>query len=559
MGLKKLKTQILFSFLALILSCSLELQYLYANDQEISGLNVIDSEEGSDYLIDEPVFTGTVDGSFAAASETDFATFSEQPLLTTTISEFDLGSIEEGLEEGKAIQELNKGLEGLYPEERLEYIQEYAQEYKSAGAVSVWGGENIGEVAVNGDNGLPEGQSKSHGQEPEKTRRSFYFPVGTNPNWLEIESVTGGLFSRSELADFVERGYKDGTVNVEQIPLKQKVDSLSPEDKKQYERLIGEEVLGLSKPYDAYKEVDVGNKKVNVYFGHASKATSEYGSYFPLTNTLVVDTPAVAADVERMKRDADYLNRKYASVGEDFNGFEIKDMDDSEIFKSRAKEIYTHELTHSLIGPLAENLAEGKDSDNQKVKQVLSAPEVKYLQANLTDGLWSRGVAELASYLAQLSASDTPQATLDSMHFDAGSRIAETNSPLDIDRPENVYAKRAVVKKIFKDLGYEDYIIKKSLENSGPYIENGRYMSGEPNGNRFNQVQAIQRDYDNGEYFRFKYLKLQQDFIQTLPSQKIKAAAKERFQEIFGAENLPSADLTQIPQEVTDGFNATNK
>lgn len=49
-----------------------------------------------------------------------------------------------------AIQDLDKGMKELSPEERLNYVREHGEEYKDKGAVTVFAGENIGEVVVNG-------------------------------------------------------------------------------------------------------------------------------------------------------------------------------------------------------------------------------------------------------------------------------------------------------------------------------------------------------------------------------------------------------------------------
>ncbi|MDD5595887.1 MAG: hypothetical protein PHY94_06570 [Candidatus Omnitrophica bacterium] len=199
--MKKLKVKIFFLFIILSFFLSYKAQYLYADDSnaEISNFNdkglsfeVLPEESdfglGQEYYADYGV-TSSQTGDFIdpyakdvekgqafieAPAQISSNHFSPNATIATDVSgafvdQFGavrpdtaseaVGLAQEGNESSvvditrtnadkAAIQKLNQGMQGLTGEQRQNYIKEHTEEYKQAGAISVFSGSGYGEVLV---------------------------------------------------------------------------------------------------------------------------------------------------------------------------------------------------------------------------------------------------------------------------------------------------------------------------------------------------------------------------------------------------------------------------
>ncbi|MDD2751665.1 MAG: hypothetical protein PHN59_00845 [Candidatus Omnitrophica bacterium] len=134
MGLGKIKFKIIILIAGLFLSpffCLPSLPDLFASDYDFS-------EEGELGIYEEPEFVTESGDAFSPMQE--------------GFEGIESNSVDIVLPNANsaAIQELNKGMKELSSEARLGYVREHINEYSNAGAVTVFAGENIGEVVVNG-------------------------------------------------------------------------------------------------------------------------------------------------------------------------------------------------------------------------------------------------------------------------------------------------------------------------------------------------------------------------------------------------------------------------
>ncbi|MDD4899992.1 MAG: hypothetical protein PHG68_05320 [Candidatus Omnitrophica bacterium] len=113
----------------------------WGDEAEIQGNTTdYDFSDLSTSFIDELDFFGS-----SADSEEGLATFADpnEPIESSAV-DIVLPNANQAV-----ITQLNKGMEGLSAPQRLDYVRGHADEYNNNGAVTVYAGENIGEVVVN--------------------------------------------------------------------------------------------------------------------------------------------------------------------------------------------------------------------------------------------------------------------------------------------------------------------------------------------------------------------------------------------------------------------------
>jgi hypothetical protein len=246
-------------------------------------------------------------------------------------------------------------------------------------------------------------------------------PVSTMPNGPEIDSVMMGEgFQWNEIADFVEQGYKDGTVDVTLQPFNEKMAAMQPQERDQYLAAITREAAGIIKPYEQ-KEVSVANKDIQVFLAPAFREQRDgtAGLAYPGLNSIVIDTKQAQGSIDSLRSSitnpSNSINNDELREGDMLKKF-VGGQTDQELFTARIQDTYNHEVIH-----------------HTQPKEVLA------------------GNPEKQAYLGQLALSDNPALLLNELNTLSHTAASANHKA----------AAREVVKEVYDNLGYNSFAQEK--------------------------------------------------------------------------------------------------
>jgi len=365
---------------------------------------------------------------------------------------------------------------------------------------------------------------------------------------LEADNkLMGTPLSGNELVSFAESGYRGEEPNLERRSIVEKLNSLGPEERTRFGGLVVEQELGLMpEQYTRTNFIMPNNDRtINVFFASSYRDQEQpdtgSGVTFNSSNTEVIDTKKAFKGVEVIRGEVSQFKEIFAEAGQPFNGFDIGQMTDQQLYVSNLKTTDMHEKGHLFTNNFMEKWGSGDVSEDTDIK--IGA----YYDSNYIPTVTAMfdSTAEIAGYLAQFQGTDIPQFTLSQINVSAQSDVNDIARSGTPKSPQHFYAKKAVATNILDDAGFHDYIEQKALERL-----NIAHDWMPPQEEIDKKKAEIKEKYLDGFFFQPRFIAEQTDFIQQIPGQRIKEIARQHFKDLFGVENLPSTDLIKIPDEV---------
>lgn len=363
---------------------------------------------------------------------------------------------------------------------------------------------------------------------------------------LEVDNkLMGTPLSGVEYVNFAELGYAGVAPILDDMTLQEKMESLEPEEKTRVGGLVVEEKLGMDKDRERSSFViPNSDREINLYFLNSYREQPNAGSgmSYNAYNTEIIDVKKVKEEVEILRDNIGFLKEGFAKQGLYFNGLGTDKMTDQQLYVSRLKGVDMHEkghlFTEDLLGQWFEN------SIPEATKEVMEGYyDPEYLPGAKKD--FFNATAEIAGHLAEFQGTDTPQYNLQSMNSLAQYNTSKLMEGLQIQNPEHFYAQRTIALNVLDEAGFYDYIREKALKRL-----NDAYDWMPPQEAIDKKKAEIKERYIRGDFLNPEFLMEQNDFIQQIPGERIKEITKKHFQNLFGAENLPSTDLMKFPDSV---------
>jgi len=271
----------------------------------------------------------------------------------------------------------------------------------------------------------------------------------TGPQFDSVMMGEGGL-EWGGLADFVEQGVKDGTVDIHKKTWDEELARVGPEGKASHEIAFDRNLLGIFKPYISGQVEFDNDQESNIIFtaNHREWPNSERAFANKLTNTIIIDTKGAALRAERNKELVAVTDDIVKKHGWPTNSLGTAGLTDNELFLGDISNSVIHEGEHLNIKEKVENMVE--NGIPVHIKKY-------YSRLPRDDETLHRSIGELAAMTKQIGEGSFSNLEMLQMDYGVTSAINKTVL-LDPAQIPHFYANQAIVPRVLNGVGYPDFM-----------------------------------------------------------------------------------------------------
>lgn len=282
----------------------------------------------------------------------------------------------------------------------------------------------------------------------------------TGPQFDSVMMMEGGL-EWAGIADFVEQGVKDGTVDIHKKTWDEELARVGPEGKADYELAVARESYGIVKPYISGQIGFDDDREVNVIFSnsHREWPVSSRAFLNEQLNTILIDTRKTALKADDDRRSVALLDEAVKKGGWPTNSLGTAGLSDNELFWGDVSNNLRHEGEHWVIGEKVKNMVDKGIPDHIK----------KYYPQLPPEELLDRSIGELAALTKEIGEGSFPNLNL--YHFDTGTMKAiEGKIVLDPVQVPHFYAKLGIVPRVLNAVDYPNFMAGDYADKSMPHL-----------------------------------------------------------------------------------------